>query len=760
MLSFDNIQSGAVYFLAHISFLLCVGMFVIVTWKSPPSQIRRAFLITVGIMTLWSIGTLLEMNFYHATGNTYMAFINICYIAICIVPVAVLYLGKVILRPDWHPKPIHALFMVIPIASIAVVFSNPFHHMFFVNFSLYSSQAVYGWYYYFHSLYSYGLIAVGIVFMVIAAYRSSGFFSIQSMLVIAGILATLVPNMLFSFGVGDMPFSISVVAFTISLLCFATAFLKYRFITTLPITLRQVVDLISDGYLVVDEHLRILAYNKALLQLFPEPFSVTLGSDISASVEEFFTDVTFEQLLELQAQAIATQKTAVVEANLAGGVCVSLEITPIMQRLTHIGSIVLFKDMTQSKLLIEATKAESRYKSDFLSNMSHEIRTPMNAIIGMVTIGKSTDDIERKNYCLERIENASNHMLGIINDILDISKIETGKFELSPIGFDFNKMLRQTVDVAALSADDKHQSLNIQVDNNIPEVLFGDDLRLSQIITNLLSNAIKFTPENGIIGLRAQLVNEENGVCLIQFEVTDTGIGIDHEQEKLLFKPFTQAESDTLRKFGGTGLGLSISKRIAEMMGGSIWVKSEPGEGSTFTFTVKMLRSEKEALGLSHLSDGSEHLSLSELQAEIEDSDVTGIFEQYHILLAEDVEINREIVITLLEPTKIKIDCAENGAEAVRLFKESPDKYDMIFMDVQMPEMDGYEATRVIRALDTPRAKIIPIVAMTANVFHEDVKKCLEAGMDDHIGKPLDFDQVRKKIKRHIALLRYVDGAE
>ena len=736
--------------MAHVSFLLCIGMIVIVIRKCQESQVRTAFIFLLSVMILWSIGTLLELDFRLATGVTYMQFINICYIGICLLPVVILYLGKVILHSYWRIRPVHAAFLFIPLMSIAIVFTDPLHHLFFVNFSLYSSDAVYGVYYYFHSIYSYGCIAAGIILMFNASIRNFGLFSKQSLLVVAGIVVTAIPNVLYSFGVAGLPFSVSAAAFALSILCFAIAFLKFRFITALPITLRQVVDLISDGYLVVDRQQCVLTYNQAFTKLFPDSADISPGTDLRTFVKQCFVDIPYDRFSELQAQAVAQRETISTEANLSEDICVSVEITPVMQRQMHIGSIILFKDITQSKLLIEATKAESRYKSEFLSNMSHEIRTPMNAIIGMVNIGKSTEEIERKNYCFMKIDDASKHLLGVINDVLDMSKIESGKFELSPAIFDFDKTLSQVMDILKYRADEKKQELTMHIDKTIPRILVGDDLRLAQVITNLIGNSVKFTPEHGSISLDTQLVGEENGVCTIQVEVTDTGIGMSSEQQARLFQSFTQVGYDTSRKFGGTGLGLSISKKIIEMMGGNIYVNSEPGKGSSFIFTVQMCRSESEEQEYSGQVTDSEYPGQADQWTGETGTDNTSIFDGYCILLAEDVEINREIVATLLEPTHLMIDCAENGAEAVSMFKASPEKYKMIYMDVQMPEMDGYEATRAIRALDVPQAKTIPIIAMTANVFREDIEKCLESGMNNQIGKPLNFDEVHAQLKQYL----------
>jgi signal transduction histidine kinase/CheY-like chemotaxis protein len=410
-------------------------------------------------------------------------------------------------------------------------------------------------------------------------------------------------------------------------------------------------------------------------------------------------------------------------------------------------ALVLANAIIRNEMMQELVRAQSeaesasRAKSDFLSNMSHEMRTPMNAIIGMTAIGKSAADVERKNYAFEKIEGAGAHLLGVINDVLDMSKIEANKMELAFAEFDFEKSLQKAAGVNNFRIEEKRQRFTVSIDENIPRRLVGDDQRLTQVITNLLSNATKFTPEGGSIHMNAHLAEETDEGCVIEIAVSDTGIGISEEQQTRLFTSFQQAESSTSREFGGTGLGLAISKRIVEMMGGFIGVKSEPGKGSTFTFTIRARRgTAKDA-----------RPDPADARPAGDEGTRTDDFSGYRALLAEDMEINREIVLALLEPTGLVIDCAENGEEAVRIFKNSPARYDIIFMDLQMPKVDGYEATRRIRALGAARAKEIPIIAMTANVFRDDIEMCLAAGMNSHIGKPLNMEDLLKKLREYLS---------
>jgi len=383
---------------------------------------------------------------------------------------------------------------------------------------------------------------------------------------------------------------------------------------------------------------------------------------------------------------------------------------------------------------LDNAKAASLAKSRFLSNMSHEIRTPINAIVGMTSIGKSAPATQGKDYAFEKIEAASNHLLGVINDILEMSKIEAGKFELHNQPFDFRKMIENTANMLSMQIEEKALRLEVELDGAIPQIIIGDDLRLAQIIINLLTNAVKFTPHGGLITFSAKCLRQNDDLeNVIRIEVADTGIGISEEQRPRLFSAFEQAESGTTRKFGGTGLGLAISKRIVEAMGGQISIESELGKGAKFIFTVRFETCDAETV--SAAGAGNEQRKF---------------FEGCRVLLVDDVEINREIVMAMFEPIGIESDCAVNGVEAVDMFRNDPKRYDMILMDVQMPIMDGLTATHHIRASGIEWAKYIPIIAMTANVFQEDIAQCVQAGMNAHLGKPLKFEHIIEKLRMYL----------
>ncbi|WP_374340443.1 PAS domain S-box protein [Azonexus sp.] len=370
----------------------------------------------------------------------------------------------------------------------------------------------------------------------------------------------------------------------------------------------------------------------------------------------------------------------------------------------------------------EAAEQANLAKSAFLANMSHEIRTPMNAIIGLTHLAENSTQDPRQLERLHKVGDAAHHLLAIINQILDISKIEAGKLELEPVDFPIERVIDNTVELVIDRLQSRGLRFVRQIDPALPPLLHGDPLRIGQILLNYLSNAIKFT-ERGEIRLEISLEERLGDELRIRFAVSDTGIGIPPEHQARLFRAFEQADKSMTRRFGGTGLGLAIAQHLAELMGGATGLSSTPGQGSTFWFTARLRPgvAEPAADVVAVAPEDAERLLASH-------------YRNARILVVEDNPINQEVALDLLRGVGLQADLAVDGAEAVRMVGQVP--YDLVLMDIQMPVLDGLGATRLIRA--EPRWRQLPILAMTANAFGEDRQRCLEAGMNDHVPKPVD----------------------
>jgi PAS domain S-box-containing protein len=398
---------------------------------------------------------------------------------------------------------------------------------------------------------------------------------------------------------------------------------------------------------------------------------------------------------------------------------------------------------TELEQAVSAANQANQHKGEFLARMSHEIRTPMNAIIGVTNIIKrkleeaaaDRTKLPEIQEHVEQINISSQHLLGLLNDILDISKIEAGKIDVTEEVVDLPKLLNTVANIIKPRCDEKNITFATFFAAFTPPLFISDSLRLRQVLINLLGNAVKFTPELGRVEFKVENLEQRDGQTLVAFTVRDTGIGIKAEALDTIFQPFEQGDGKISRTYGGTGLGLAISQRIVQLFGGNLVVESHLDAGSTFSFQI-------------WLKETHSDLPPEELVA-----DVTDKFAGKRALLVDDVAINRMILSALLEDTGLEIDEEDDGAAALQTFASSPeDSYDIIFMDVQMPIMNGYEATEAIRALDRADARRVPIIALTANAFKEDINRALAAGMNAHIAKPIEMEKILEVMFRFIPI--------
>ena len=506
------------------------------------------------------------------------------------------------------------------------------------------------------------------------------------------------------------------------------------------------------GYFHIDREGRFLDVNDAWLHMhgYDSPDEI-VGKHFSIIQVDGDSDSALTHLDELR-RGVAIPAGEFASRRKDGTVCFyTFSAHPVVNVDKIDGFEWFIIDITERKLaeqklqeynrqLIEAKRmadSASTAKSQFLANMSHEIRTPMNAVLGMAQLLAMTALTDEQREYISILNTSGNNLVQLISDILDLSKIESNHVELEKRGFNLQSEISAIIKILSLRAHEKGLQLNLQTDSDVPLLLIGDVLRLSQIIYNLIGNAIKFT-SNGFVSLHISKDTEDEKQATLRFLVQDTGIGIATDKLETIFESFTQADGSTTRKFGGTGLGLTISRQLVELMGGSLHVESVEGEGATFWFTV-VLEKQSEANCIIPISENCDELKQGKISSE----------KKIHILLVEDDIANQLVLKKMLERAGYQVDAANNGQEAFDLMKKM--EFNLVLMDCMMPDITGYDVTAVIRDKDSNvRNHSIPVIAVTANALKEDKAKCISAGMDDYLSKPIIFADLLAVVEKWI----------
>lgn len=519
--------------------------------------------------------------------------------------------------------------------------------------------------------------------------------------------------------------------------------------------LAAIVEQSEEAMLTVDLKGNITSWNLGAEKLYGYARKNALGNPISFLLPPDHSSTELTDILRHCDDDLYTRRYEIQMLDFNGHLLnIAMTATPLLNsKEEHIGEICIGHDITERKRFEqallqakEAAEAATRAKATFLAMMSHEIRTPMNGIIGMTRLTLGTHLNEEQRDYLECVQSSANSLLIILNDILDLSKIEAGKLTLEITFLEINYLIKDVTKLFTAPANSKGITLKTSISPDIPSHLLGDPVRLRQILTNLLNNALKFTYQGCIsIDITSHEIKRENYYGL-HFSVSDTGIGIPEDKLELIFAPFAQADSSTTRNFGGTGLGLTISSRLIELMNGRIWVESTVGKGSIFHFTVELETLDQESLmSLQNQEKLSQEIENKyQIKSSIEEN------KTYQILLVEDNIFNQKVASIILKKMGYQVSIANDGLEAINALEIN--NYDVVLMDMQMPNLDGLEATQRIRSANSNvKNPQIPIIAMTANAMQGDRERCLQVGMNDYVSKPINIDDLQAVLKKTLA---------
>ena len=727
------LQASFIFILSATVPLILRYILGIIWFGDKRSQMVRSFFILGMITAYWVAfnGMITVTN-----EKAFPAILSAGMIFVCSLPFAlfwfVLHYTK---SPLVHKKAVMMIMALLPITDILLMLTTSIHKLYFTDYvHPVPGKGILFWV---HLVVCLIVVFLAVIHIMVHAVKTPRY---RIHLFCAGLGILLSSVMRVSFAMNPfLSYALPSIGFFLTFLLFVFSAHKSHAFNLRRVSIDQIFFSLDDIFFIFDKEGTITEYNEAARASFPQIFPLAE----TAALHELIFELSARllrckpaNLLETigvgeencegelylitgdgRIKAYALRWHAIAHKSVLGGYTLSLSDTSAYHDMIN---EINEKNESLTQLTLEALAA-SKAKSTFLTNMSHEIRTPLNAIIGMSHITKeSLENREKAVKSINQILGASKHLLEILNNILDMSKIESGKFMIASEPFSLQTALNEVIDIFTQRCEEKKIMLTANIDK-LPGAVVGDALRLKQVLINLLGNAVKFTDTGGQVQLLVSGEEDENGLCL-RVGIQDSGIGMSEEQISRLFNAFEQADSSIAARYGGTGIGLALSQHLVGLMGGVITVESQLGHGTTFSFTIHMpipLRAEG--------GQQEQAVKILDLQGK-------------RVLVVDDIEVNRIIIAELLAKTNVSIEEAEDGAQALKLFGESPEAYyDLIFMDVQMPNMSGHEATRQIRTMQRKDAALLPIVAMTANAYQEDVEKALHAGMTAHLAKPIEI---------------------
>ena len=716
-----------IYFITSVISIV-ISLALVMLFIKRHNETARSMSVLFVMAALWSLSDLLSAVYEDTSPKLFWD--KFAYIGVAIIPVLWFTFSIRYTNPgkNINNKKMILLY-IFPVITVFVVFTNDLHHLFQIKMKYLKvgtfniTNPDFGIWFFLHTFYSYALFIIGTVLLIKKLIRQPAIYRKQSIIMGLGALVPFLGNLIYTLDILPTIMDLSVLSFAITGIMFFWAMYKYKLFDLVPAAREKVIESMDEIIVVLDSKDRIIDINSVGKKILCKNSTNIIGEEFLSTVESNRT------AFEKHMHSVRTNKklSLVVEGEKR---YFNFKINPLFDSKSNInGKFIIMHDISSldetMKKLNESRKAAeeaNKSKSAFLASMSHEIRTPLNGIIGMAHLLETANLTDEEHEYLKSINYSANSLLQIINDILDFSKIEAQKMELEKTTFNLKELLTTIINSFLYMKEEKDVDLQLNIDHDVPDAVLGDPVRLRQILINLIGNAFKFTSK-GSIKTSVKKIKEAKDYIELKFSVSDTGIGIPKNKIDNLFESFKQLDSATTRKYGGTGLGLAIVKNLVNLMGGQIQVDSEINKGSIFTFTIPLYKTKNITSGL----QGNTSLN------EIESIDM-------RILVAEDNKVNQMFLMKLLERKKCSVDLADNGLKVLEKLKKN--SYDLILMDIQMPEMDGYKATLLIRQKEENTGKHIPIIALTANATEEDRKKCFECGMDDYLTKPVKSEKL------------------